>query len=97
MKAAVTNLTKTLALELGDRKIRVNCIAPDVVPTPGTGEMVSTPTPLARQGHVDDVAGAAVFLASDLSGFVTGTTIHVDGGNLAASGWRREEDGGYST
>ena len=71
MKAAVANLTKSLALELGERLIRVNCIAPDVIPTPGIGE-VPVKTPLPRAGHVDDVAGAAVFLASDLARFVTG-------------------------
>jgi NAD(P)-dependent dehydrogenase (short-subunit alcohol dehydrogenase family) len=92
MKAAVESLSRSLALELGDRGIRVNCIAPDVIPTPGIG----TPpvrTPLPRAGHVDDVAGAAVYLASDLSAFVTGTTLHVDGGNRAAGGWRRREGG----
>ena len=46
-------------------------------------------TPLPIPGHVDDIAGAAVYLASDLSRFVTGTTVHVDGGNLAAGGWHR--------
>lgn len=81
MKAAVASLSKSLALELGDRGIRVNCIAPDVIATPGIGEGDWPGTP-------DDVAGAAVFLASDLSRFVTGTTIHVDGGNWAAGGWR---------
>ncbi|HEX2738519.1 MAG TPA: SDR family NAD(P)-dependent oxidoreductase [Acidimicrobiia bacterium] len=97
MKAAVANLTKSLALELGDRNIRVNCIAPDVIPTPGTGWMAVT-TPLPRAGHVDDVAGAAVYLASDmLSGFVTGTTLHVDGGNFAAGGWHRGSDGTFTT
>jgi NAD(P)-dependent dehydrogenase (short-subunit alcohol dehydrogenase family) len=96
MKAAVANLTKTLALELGHRRIRVNCIAPDVIPTPGIGPVeVHTPLPVA--GHVDDVAGAAVFLASDLSRFVTGTTVHVDGGNLAAGGWHRRSDGTFAT
>ena len=94
MKAAVENLTKSLALELGARGIRVNCIAPDVIPTPGTGPM-DAHTPLARKGHADDVAGAALFLASDLSRFVTGTTLHVDGGNLAAAGWRRRADGSF--
>jgi NAD(P)-dependent dehydrogenase (short-subunit alcohol dehydrogenase family) len=94
MKAAVASLTKTLALELGGRGIRVNCIAPDVIPTPGVGpQEVHTPLPVA--GHVDDVAAAAVFLASDLSRFVTGTTIHVDGGNLAAGGWHRRPDGAF--
>jgi NAD(P)-dependent dehydrogenase (short-subunit alcohol dehydrogenase family) len=94
MKAAVASLTQSLALELGDRHIRVNCIAPDVIPTPGIGEIRSQ-TPLTRSGHVDDVAGAAIFLASDLSRFVTGTTLHVDGGNRAAAGWRRADSGGF--
>jgi len=93
MKAALANLTKSLALELGERGIRVNCIAPDVIPTPGTGPMEGASTPLGRLGTVDDVAGAAVFLASDLAAFVTGTTLHVDGGNLAAGGWHRRPDG----
>jgi 3-oxoacyl-[acyl-carrier protein] reductase len=96
MKAAVANLTKTLALELGDRRIRVNCIAPDVIPTPGIGD-VPVKTPLPVNGSTDDVAAAAVYLASDWSRFVTGTTIHVDGGNLAAGGWARAKDGGYET
>src|SRR5215470_12430273 len=61
MKAAVVSLTSSLALELGERMVRVNCIAPDVIPTPGIGE-VAVRTPLPRAGHVDDVAGAAVFL-----------------------------------
>ncbi len=94
MKAAVASLTKTLALELGPRRIRVNCIAPDVIPTPGIGpQEVHTPLPVA--GDVDDIAAAAVFLAGDLSRFVTGTTIHVDGGNLAAGGWYRGPDGTF--
>jgi NAD(P)-dependent dehydrogenase (short-subunit alcohol dehydrogenase family) len=96
MKAAVANLTKSLALELGAQLIRVNCIAPDVIPTPGIGDVgIHTPLPIA--GHVDDVAAAAVYLASDAGRFVTGTTIHVDGGNLAAGGWIRRPDGTYGT
>jgi 3-oxoacyl-[acyl-carrier protein] reductase len=96
MKAAAANLTKTLALELGPRMIRVNAIAPDVIPTPGIGD-VEVRTPLPRAGHVDDVAAAAVYLAGDLAAFVTGTTVHVDGGNLAAGGWHRVEDGSFHT
>ncbi len=96
MKAAVANLTKSLALELGSRNIRVNAVAPDVIPTPGIGD-VPVHTPLPRAGHVDDVAAAIVYLAGDLSSFVTGTTLHVDGGNLAAAGWHRADDGSYTT
>jgi NAD(P)-dependent dehydrogenase (short-subunit alcohol dehydrogenase family) len=97
MKAAVANLTQTLALELGERMIRVNCVAPDVIPTPGVGE-IPVRTPLPRPGHVDDVAAAVLFLANPaVSGFVTGTTLHVDGGNRAAGGWRRVTDGSFST
>lgn len=99
MKAAVEQLTRTLALELADRRIRVNCIAPDAIPTVGDaalGEAVhhgavhdyGAAVPLGL-GHVDDCAAAAVYLAGDLSSFVTGTTLHVDGGSAAASGWRR--------
>jgi 3-oxoacyl-[acyl-carrier protein] reductase len=94
MKAALMNLTMSLALELGERNIRVNCVAPDMIPTPGTGPM-DYDTPLQRLGHPDDVAGAVLYLASPLSGFVTGSTIHVDGGNRAAGGWRREETGDF--
>ncbi|HEX5066239.1 MAG TPA: SDR family oxidoreductase [Myxococcota bacterium] len=96
MKAAVANLTKTLALELGPRGIRVNCIAPDAIPTPGVGDALP-PTPLARRGHADDVANAALYLASPLAAFVTGTTLHVDGGNHAAGGWRRRADGTWES
>lgn len=96
MKAAVASLTKSLALELGDRRIRVNCIAPDLIPTPGIGELDAKPAALDTRGHVDDVAGAAIFLASELSRFVTGTSVHVDGGGWAAGGWRRAEGGGFT-
>jgi 3-oxoacyl-[acyl-carrier protein] reductase len=98
MKAAQASLTQSLALELGPQMIRVNCVAPDVIPTPGIGQDMGVRTPLPRAGHVDDIAAAIVFLANPaLSGFVTGTTIHVDGGNLAAGGWHRRPDGTYTT
>lgn len=103
MKAALAHLTRTLALELAPRRIRVNAVAPDAVPTGGDedvrGEMLAAGAaydpavmpPLGYFGTPDDVAAAVLFLASDLSRFVTGTTIHVDGGNWAAGGWRRLE------
>jgi 3-oxoacyl-[acyl-carrier protein] reductase len=105
MKAAVEQLTRSLALELCDRRIRVNCIAPDAIPTPGDEGLAeaahagdqsayATAVPLGL-GTADDCAGAIVYLASDLSKFVTGSTIHVDGGSNAARGWRRGADGGW--
>jgi NAD(P)-dependent dehydrogenase (short-subunit alcohol dehydrogenase family) len=98
-KAAVENLSKSLALELGASGIRVNCIAPDMIPTPGVGplEGATGPVPLGSPGHVDDVAAAAVYLAGNMSRFVTGTTLHVDGGTSAAGGWRRLSDGNWVT
>ena len=99
MKAALENLTRTLAVELAPRGIRVNCIAPDMIPTPGDAGLSEEsaamsdgryyPTPLGTMGSAEHAANVAAFLASELSAFVTGTTIHLDGGNLASSGWRR--------
>jgi NAD(P)-dependent dehydrogenase (short-subunit alcohol dehydrogenase family) len=97
MKAAVANLTQSLALELGPRGIRVCCVAPDVIPTPGVGGLDGVVTPLGGPGEVDDVAAAVIFLASDMARFITGVTLHVDGGNAAAAGWRRQPDGTYRT
>lgn len=104
MKAAVTSLSKSLALELADRRIRVNCVAPDMIPTVGDADLVAASAAMAEesQGYVqpwpdggtaDDCAHAVLYLASDLSRFVTGSTIHVDGGTMAASGWRRSAEG----
>jgi NAD(P)-dependent dehydrogenase (short-subunit alcohol dehydrogenase family) len=102
-KAAVANLSQSLALELADQRIRVNCIAPDVIPTPGLGPAGDAIREAAERGEArhpwpdagtpDDVAAAVVWLAGDLARFVTGTTIHVDGGTDAARGWRRTPDG----
>src|SRR6476659_8402869 len=95
-KAGVINYTKTAALELATDHIRVNALAPDLTLTEGLialsgGSMqqdaVTPGIPMNRAGHVDEMAGAAVFLASDMSSYITGETIHVDGGTLAASGW----------
>jgi 3-oxoacyl-[acyl-carrier protein] reductase len=94
-KAGVINYTKTAALELAPHNIRVNALAPDLTVTEGllrvapsglpesAGHMI----PLGRPGHVDEMASAAVFLASNMSSYITGQTIHVDGGTQAASGW----------
>ena len=94
-KAGVVNYTKTAALELAPHGIRVNALAPDLTLTegllrmspnglsPSAGHMI----PMGRPGHVDEIASAAVFLASDMSSYITGQTIHVDGGTQAASGW----------
>ncbi len=106
MKAAQANLAMSLSLELAPAGIRVNCIAPDVIPTEGEsllgGEIIDEESGLAPQpwlegGSVHDCAAAAVYLAGDMSRFVTGTTIHVDGGNMAAAGWKRRTTGRYST
>ena len=105
-KAAVTQFTASLAVEVGRYGVRVNAIAPDVIETPQLpyDEWVPeaerwrwrTWVPLARSGSPDDVAGAALFLASALGGFVTGTTIHVDGGTRAAGGWYPRHAGGWT-
>lgn len=105
MKAAVENLTRSLAVELAERRIRVNCIAPDMIPTPGdaglsadagaSGEQGWSMTIWPDMGSVEDCAAAAVFLAGDFARFLTGTTIHPDGGNLAAAGWKRTDDGRF--
>ena len=104
MKAGVEQLSRTLAIELSPRRIRVNCVAPDAIPTPGDEGLASavgamggyeSVVPLGL-GTADDCAAAIAFLAGDLSKFMTGTTLHVDGGTDAARGWRRRADGGWS-
>jgi 3-oxoacyl-[acyl-carrier protein] reductase len=89
-KAAVDAITRTLAKELGPRKIRVNAINPGMVITEGviTGgfhesdfrTMLESQTPLGRVGQTDDIAPAAVFFASDDSKWVTGETLLISGG-----------------
>jgi NAD(P)-dependent dehydrogenase (short-subunit alcohol dehydrogenase family) len=104
-KAGVINYTKTAALELAPHGIRVNALAPDITLTEGMMEVAppdaqegfAKTVPMGRPGHVDEMAGAAVFLASDLASYITGQTIHVDGGTHAASGWyHHPETGAYS-
>jgi 3-oxoacyl-[acyl-carrier protein] reductase len=101
-KAGVINFTKTAALELAPHGIRVNALAPDITLTegmasvapPGAEDRFGFTVPMGRPGHVDEMAGAAVFLASDLSSYVTGQTIHVDGGTQASSGWYHQPTSG---
>jgi 2-hydroxycyclohexanecarboxyl-CoA dehydrogenase len=95
--AGVSAFTRSLAVELGRDGIRVNAIAPDMADTPQTPgewmlrgrdpELVGCWIPVGRFGRPDDYAEVVLFLASDASRFVTGHTIPVDGGTLAASGW----------
>ena len=103
MKAALEQLTRSLALEFADRWIRVNAIAVDAVATDGDSELSGQmeggleeyEIPWPRHGEPDDVAGPIIFLASDLSRFVTGSTVQVGGGADAARGWRRDGKGGW--
>jgi NAD(P)-dependent dehydrogenase (short-subunit alcohol dehydrogenase family) len=92
-KAAVINMTKTLALDLAEQRIRVNAIAPGAIQTPllqqgrkgDVTEVAGSLQPWPDGGRPEDIATTALFLASDESRFVTGETITVDGG-LTASG-----------
>jgi 3-oxoacyl-[acyl-carrier protein] reductase len=91
-KAAVDAVTRVLAKELGPRKIRVNSINPGMVSTEGTStagmtaddsafrKQIESQTPLGRIGQPDDIAPAAVFLASDDSKWITGETLFISGG-----------------
>lgn len=88
-KAGVIGFSKSVALELGSRNIRCNVIAPGFIETEMTaklGEDVvkgwTDAIPLKRGGRPEDVANACVFLASDLSAYITGQVINVDGGML---------------
>jgi NAD(P)-dependent dehydrogenase (short-subunit alcohol dehydrogenase family) len=100
-KAAVVNFTQSMALELAPHRIRVNAIAPDICLTEGLEKLLGAAekerhrwlVPLGRPAVPEDVAGAAVFLASDLSAYVTGVNLPVDGGTHAARGWYRDPDG----
>jgi len=99
-KAAVAHFSRSLAIELAPDRIRVNCVAPDITPTPGMvglaggGDLplfdpvnVSASIPMARLGDTTDVSGPVIFLLSDLGSYITGTTLHPDGGTFASSGW----------
>jgi len=88
-KHAVEGLTKAAAVELAPRGVRVNAVAPTFVATPMTAPFLSdaafraeveSQIPLGRVGRVEDVTGAVLYLASDASALVTGTSLRVDGG-----------------
>jgi NAD(P)-dependent dehydrogenase (short-subunit alcohol dehydrogenase family) len=89
-KAGVLGLAKAMARELGPDNIRVNCVTPGLIQTDITGDKLTPEMrsdilkgiPLNRLGNAEDVAGAYLFLASDLSAYITGAVIDVNGGML---------------
>ncbi len=86
-KSALIGFTKSLAKELGGRGVRVNCVAPGYITTDMTkkipekikSELIKS-IPLRREGEPKEVADACLFLASDMASYITGTTLHVNGG-----------------
>jgi 2-hydroxycyclohexanecarboxyl-CoA dehydrogenase len=105
-KAAVSGFTRSLASLVAPHQIRVNEIAPDKTWTPQTSpgyerltayhaDLIPWWVPIGRLGRPEDTAGAILFLASDLSAFITGAIINADGGTLAAAGWFRNSEGTY--
>jgi 3-oxoacyl-[acyl-carrier protein] reductase len=90
-KAGMTGFTKSLAAEVGSRGITVNCVAPGFIETDMTAELpediktqMLARVPLARLGNVDEIAATVAFLASPSAAYITGETIHVNGGMYCA-------------
>ena len=101
-KSGLASLTRSLALELAPR-IRVNAVAPDLIVTEGLRAMLppgrepaGDHIPLGRAGRPEELANAVLFLLSPLSSYITGTTLHVDGGTMAAGGWVPDGNGHYT-
>jgi NAD(P)-dependent dehydrogenase (short-subunit alcohol dehydrogenase family) len=106
-KAAIEQFARTLALEEAPHGIRVNNVAPDYVPTPNLARIAGDASamsseaairiaiPMGRPGLVSDVSSSVVFLASKLSAYVTGQTLHPDGGAHASAGWFNWPDEGW--
>lgn len=91
-KLGLVNLVRSLACEWAPHSIRINAIAPGVIATPrlpDTPESAQTiqksMIPFRRRGHVDDIGKSVLFLSSDMSGYITGVTLPVDGGWMAAN------------
>jgi NAD(P)-dependent dehydrogenase (short-subunit alcohol dehydrogenase family) len=94
-------LARNVAVEFGARRVRANCIAPGLVRTDFAKALWSDPamlktrvkdSPLLRIGEPDEIAGAAVYLASRASGFMTGQTLVIDGGVTAGTPLSAQED-----
>lgn len=94
-KGGVILLTQSMAVELAAYNIRVNAVAPGFIKTPlaeelkqkeAVSQLAFTRTPMGREGTVEEVANAFLFLASDEASYITGTTLLVDGGHLANAG-----------
>lgn len=86
-KAGLVGWTKAMAAEIASRNVTVNCIAPGFIATPMTDVLtddqkakINASIPMARMGSPEDIAATTVYLASDEAGYVTGQTIHVNGG-----------------